>query len=174
VFTISYEGTLIIKIISTVRLHAGNQTWHFSLTWLIFCRLALIVQTYSCSFAYGTSWKQTVLSESKLKTTTTLSRQRAVLQIQDSIFLSYSDLFLPTPVGVECYWCIWWRSMTHTHTHPPSVHSSARRFELSKWHVSYNTHNRHTFRPTGFELSIPAKEEPQARALDGAGTGIVH
>jgi hypothetical protein len=47
-----------LLLVMKVRLHAGNQTWHFSLTCLIFCRLAVLAQTFSCSFAYGTSWRQ--------------------------------------------------------------------------------------------------------------------
>ena len=45
-------------IISTVLLHAWNQTWHLSLIWLIYCTIGLLLQNYSSSFAYGTSWRQ--------------------------------------------------------------------------------------------------------------------
>jgi hypothetical protein len=103
-------------IISTVLFHAWNQTWRLSLTWLINWTVGLKVQIYSRSFAYGNSWRQTALGESKLKVTTTSLWHRVALQILHSVFLSYSVLFLPAIFGVEGFSYTWSHSITHTHT----------------------------------------------------------
>jgi len=39
----------------------------------------------------------------------------ALLTFFLSFFLSYSGLLYPIILGVECYYCTWSHSMTHTH-----------------------------------------------------------
>ena len=112
---------------------------------------------------YGTSWRHTVLSESKLEATTTSLWHSIALQILNSMFLSYSDLFLPTILGVEGFWCTWSHSVTHTHTHT-HTHAfgtpSGRGIGLLLRPVPYNTqHSQQTDTHTrgGIQTRNPSK-----------------
>ena len=92
------------------------------------------------------------------------------------IFLSYSDVFLPTYGGRRGLLLrLFTLNDTHMHSHSlgraPLDEGSARRREL--YLTTHNTHKSQiSMLPTGFETAIPDSEGPQTRALNRAATGI--